>query len=91
VDGHLVQIAGDNEQMPGERWDRAVAGRLDADRHAVAARELDGLAHIGCGADGNRGRRLHLHGEVPRRDQLLVHGVMRLGDDAGHPGPQGIQ
>jgi hypothetical protein len=91
VHGQLVEARRGDQQVPGDAGDGAVAGGLDAD----AQPERAGEAHRG--GDVLRGPRVYHggrpdgHGQVPRRDERAVPGVVGRVHRAGQDGVEHVE
>ena len=78
VHGDLVQIPGGDQQVPGQRADRTVPGRLDAHGQAVPGREPHRLHDVLRAAGLHQRGGCHGDGQVPWRGQSLVRLAARL-------------
>jgi len=76
VDGHLVELAGRDEDVPGERADRTVPGGLHADGQPVRGGEPYGRHDVLRASRLHHGGRPHRHREVPRRDERVSTGAL---------------
>jgi hypothetical protein len=91
VHGDLVEAAGDDEQVTREGALRAVAGGLHAGGEAVPPGEAHGRGDVLSGGDRDDGGGPHRYGEVPRRDECVVLGLVGGVQRAGQLGAQGIE